>query len=411
MAAPQQHALNNTSSTLTVSPVLAAAVSTSAITTDTYGSGVQASCDEVYSRLSAISVRSFNSSPKHTGTVHHPQPRPLSRRPRPCSLCGPNAIRSLIPAAPTSPQGPLEQPVVLLHRLEDGLLQGDVRSLRAYGTIRLLPVHSPSNDTSPDDYKSVYDDTINERQVNPSMARYVEYGERGQNDNTSSSGDYNREAYSNGDDISLSASVVNSECSTATLSESVTACLSHEATKKGSVSVKENEREAVSDQDASLDKRIHSGFSGQDLDLTRVPSQEGYVGNTGTTCDPHPSSRSSPTLPQVTHSSDLCESSPTPSLVTQCSDLSSQSTCYSSKRAHSPPSPPLSPTTPPVWHHISPTTTTTLTPTQPYALCSSRSPHSPEVTQTFPLTLTALTTTQTSLTTPTYLRLISFCFP
>ncbi|XP_066966961.1 platelet binding protein GspB-like isoform X2 [Macrobrachium rosenbergii] len=91
----------------------------------------------------AFSPLSTSSSSSSTSPSSHSQtPRPASRRARPCSLCGTKALSPQPTYLSTPAFGVLEQPIVLLHRLEDGLPRGDLRSLHAFGTIRLLPVQS-----------------------------------------------------------------------------------------------------------------------------------------------------------------------------------------------------------------------------------------------------------------------------
>ncbi|KAK3854789.1 hypothetical protein Pcinc_038751 [Petrolisthes cinctipes] len=128
---------------------------------------------ELYAKLSDSNSRVVINQ---TGSNHHAIPRPASRRSRPCSLCGTTAVRSQSAVIPGSPLDSNEQPVVLLHRLEDGLPQGDVNSLRAYGTIRLLPVHSPS-DGSNQDYDSDNGGEVEQRKVNNAMAHAVYHSE------------------------------------------------------------------------------------------------------------------------------------------------------------------------------------------------------------------------------------------
>ncbi|XP_064118769.1 mucin-17-like isoform X2 [Macrobrachium nipponense] len=91
-----------------------------------------------FSPLSTSSSSSSTSSP----SSHSQTPRPASRRTRPCSLCGTKALSPQPTYLNTPAFGVLEQPIVLLHRLEDGLPRGDLRSLHAFGTIRLVPVQS-----------------------------------------------------------------------------------------------------------------------------------------------------------------------------------------------------------------------------------------------------------------------------
>lgn len=136
MAAPQQHALTNTSCTF---PASHAVFSTSG----NYGGGQSASCNDLHDQLSGINNCDIEGV-VYSSTAVVSQPilgNAASRKTKPCSLCGTAAQRSQACVVPNSPISPQEQPVVLLHRLEDGLPEGDVDSLRAFGTIRLLPVH------------------------------------------------------------------------------------------------------------------------------------------------------------------------------------------------------------------------------------------------------------------------------
>ncbi|KAK8388355.1 hypothetical protein O3P69_020384 [Scylla paramamosain] len=145
MAAPQQHPLTNTSCTFSSSPAAFPP------TAGSYGSGKTAFCGDLQGQVSVASDRNVQSLVCSSTTVS-PQPiltNSASRKTKPCSLCGTAALRSQSSLVPNSPVSPQEQPVVLLHRLEDGLPEGDVDSLRAFGTIRLLPVHCALSIDSP----------------------------------------------------------------------------------------------------------------------------------------------------------------------------------------------------------------------------------------------------------------------
>lgn len=145
MAAPQQHALTNTSCTFPASPAVFSS-------SGNYGGGQPASCSDLHDRLSGISNCDIQSVVYSSAAVVS-QPilsHTASRKTKPCSLCGTAAQRSQSCVVPNSPISPQEQPVVLLHRLEDGLPEGDVDSLRAFGTIRLLPVHRRCGKTEVD---------------------------------------------------------------------------------------------------------------------------------------------------------------------------------------------------------------------------------------------------------------------
>ncbi|XP_063858759.1 mucin-4-like [Scylla paramamosain] len=149
MAAPQQHPLTNTSCTFSSSPAAFPP------TAGSYGSGKTAFCGDLQGQVSVASDRNVQSLVCSSTTVS-PQPiltNSASRKTKPCSLCGTAALRSQSSLVPNSPVSPQEQPVVLLHRLEDGLPEGDVDSLRAFGTIRLLPVHCGKVEGVTDDSK------------------------------------------------------------------------------------------------------------------------------------------------------------------------------------------------------------------------------------------------------------------
>ena len=150
MAAPDQHALTNTCTF----PASSAAFSSTA---GSYDSGQTALCSHLHGRVSVANDRYVPSVVCSSATpVSQPSlANSASRKIKPCSLCGTAALRSQSSLVPNSPLSPQEQPVVLLHRLEDGLPEGDVDSLRAFGTIRLLPIHRLSGevDGATDDSK------------------------------------------------------------------------------------------------------------------------------------------------------------------------------------------------------------------------------------------------------------------
>ncbi|XP_042218292.1 mucin-17-like isoform X2 [Homarus americanus] len=374
MAAPQQHTLTNTS-TIVASPAVLAAASvntTSSASADTYGSGHHASCDEVYSRLSGVGVGGLNPP---TTPAHYP-PLPASRRLRPCSLCGTAALRPHTPIVPTSPVGALEQPVVLLHRLEDGLPQGDVNSLRAYGTIRLLPVHSPTHNATSEDDRSDQDGDSNERPVNHAMAHPKHTDDAGKHEDTSSSAHYASWTCSNGEhslsdehsvgEVPLGAKLVCTELHNAVAIKSV-------------VNVIENESEADSDE-PFIGIRIHSVVSEKDLNIEGIYQQEGHVGDRG---ESHATPETTSVYPECHPRSPTSPSSHTHSSAAPC-----LSSCSSSCSIHHhPPSlpPPPLPTTPPPSHPAASTPTTT---------CCNPSSTNPS------LPSTALSTTHTNPSTP-----------
>ncbi|MPC16705.1 hypothetical protein E2C01_009539 [Portunus trituberculatus] len=148
MAAPQQHPLTNTSCSFSSPAVFSPAAGS-------YGSGKTPFCGDLHGQVSVASDCNVQSLVCSSATVS-PQPiltNSASRKTKPCSLCGTAALRSQSSLIPNSPVSPQEQPVVLLHRLEDGLPEGDVDSLRAFGTIRLLPVHCGKVEGVTDDSK------------------------------------------------------------------------------------------------------------------------------------------------------------------------------------------------------------------------------------------------------------------
>ncbi|XP_071516343.1 uncharacterized protein [Panulirus ornatus] len=271
MAAPQQDTLTNVPCTPVTTPtVLATTYRSAAASADNYGSGQSANCSDVYGRLSCVSVRSVGTPGVPCGTIatHYPSPRPASRRVRPCTLCGTTALR---PCTAVVSPGPLEQPVVLLHRLEDGLPQGDVNSLRAYGTIRLLPVHSPSQNDSNvlEDYNSDRDRDTDEGEVNHAMAQSVKVGEEDKDKEESSNTQYTTWANRGSDDSHLSSEASGDHVVS---DRSVGAELNSEV--KNSVNVTEKK---VEESDSHfLGIRIHSVVLGEDQD-TGYHREEGNV--------------------------------------------------------------------------------------------------------------------------------------
>ncbi|XP_068248439.1 streptococcal hemagglutinin-like isoform X2 [Palaemon carinicauda] len=150
--------------------------------------------------LSSLSLSSSLSPPPSN---HNQTPRPASRRTaRPCSLCGTSTHRPQPTYLPTPAFGVLEQPIVLLHRLEDGLPRGDVKSLHAFGTIRLLPVQSTDGQANASD--NSYDENTGhnngESQIGLAMEDATEGSTQKVLYNHSSTSEYENDAtYSDGD--------------------------------------------------------------------------------------------------------------------------------------------------------------------------------------------------------------------
>ncbi|XP_069985153.1 serine/arginine repetitive matrix protein 2 isoform X5 [Penaeus vannamei] len=188
MAASQQHTYATTNTPLTFSSGTAVTPAAAAVPGPIRGTsvirpsvgngevvnqnGIETNTCSSLSRHAEGGVRCVKSSVSAFNTPYHGSHRPGPRRARPCSLCGTAAARpqpALVSAAALAVVG---QPVVLLHRLEDGLPQGDVNSLRAYGTIRLLPVRHDADAHEHGDELSQNDD-VSDKGLKHDMAHTI----------------------------------------------------------------------------------------------------------------------------------------------------------------------------------------------------------------------------------------------
>ncbi|XP_063587337.1 serine/arginine repetitive matrix protein 2-like isoform X3 [Penaeus indicus] len=186
MAASQQHTYTTTNTPRTfstgtaVSPAAAAVAGpirgTSVIRTCVGNgeavnqNGIETNTCSSLSRHAEGGIRCVKSSVSAFNTPYHGSHKPGPRRARPCSLCGTAAARPQPALVSATALAVVGQPVVLLHRLEDGLPQGDVNSLRAYGTIRLLPVRHDAHEHG--DELSQNDD-VSDKGLNHDMAHTI----------------------------------------------------------------------------------------------------------------------------------------------------------------------------------------------------------------------------------------------